>query len=74
MTTKTAPKPHASDLRAAIMQMALRYGMSNFHEGMAASVDNGLCKGKPSAYWRRAGHRQYRALQRLTSAVRDLEA
>lgn len=78
MTTKTAPKPHASErahqLSGAVIEMALRFGMSNFHEGMAASGDDGLCKGKPTAYWSRAERRQYQALQRLTRALRDLDA
>lgn len=57
----------------AINDMAARYGLSLHRAGLAFSSDSGTFDRKPWEYWDAAGRRQYRALQRLTRALRDAQ-
>jgi len=76
--SETTPKPlasnHAYQLSDAVTGMAARYGDSMHCQALAFAAGSGSFADKPWKYYERAARRQFRALQRLTRALRDLDA
>lgn len=63
------PSPRAYELRDAILQMTVRYGDAQQRAGYA-----GLRGSNAYGRARRVAQRRFRAILRLTAALRDLEA
>lgn len=62
---------NADDLRNALIEMVMRYGDACQREGVCFTRDTH--DGKPLDHWSRARRRRFRAVQRLSAALRDAE-
>lgn len=63
----------AHKLTSAVMDMTARYARSAHCSGIAYANGRGETGGKTLEQWDRATNRQYRALIRLTYALRDVD-
>lgn len=64
---------NADRLRDALMGMVGRYGDAAHRAGLTALGSPEQLGGKPHEHWERAAQRRYRAVQRLSAALRDVE-
>lgn len=67
-----ASKQH-DQLAYAIDNMASRLSISMFRAGLAYNSPSGSLMGKTHEQWSAAGARQFKAAQRLTRALRDID-